>query len=417
LSTITDDILTTVRKQFHASPPEKLGIAVSGGGDSVALLHILAHCFQPDQVRLYAATVDHGLRPEAAEEARQVGELAKSLGVAHETLKWQDWDGRGNLQDQARRARYRLLSDWARSNGLFDVALGHTADDQAETVLMRLIRSAGVTGLAGMPVRRTVHGIGVFRPLLSIAREDLRAYLRQNGVGWAEDPSNDDLQYDRVKVRRALEVLQPLGLTAQSLAGVAHNMNKAREALDWYCFLGAREMVTILDGNVVVDLHKFRTLPDEIGRRLLQRALVWISGAEYAPRRAAMADALEAAKLGQSTTLCGCRILRQGKRIWICREYNAVRRVHAACDQLWDRRWRLFGGDGADCEVRPLGQRGLMLCPQWRETGVPNAVLAASPSVWRGDDLVAAPLAGMANGWTAELVAGGEDFFTSLLSH
>lgn len=411
------NILNMVRDQFPSAPPEKLGVAVSGGGDSIALLHILAHCFEPGQVELFAATVDHGLRPEAEDEARQVGDLAKSLGIAHETLKWLDWDGRGNLQDQARRARYRLLADWAGSHGVSVVALGHTADDQAETVLMRLIRSAGVTGLAGMPVRRTLHGIGIFRPLLGVTREELRDYLRHNDVSWAEDPSNDDLRYDRVKVRRALEVLKPLGLTVQSLADVAENMGQARVALDWYSFLAARDCATVLCGSVSLDQHKFRLLPDEIGRRLLQRALIWISGAQYAPRRTALTEALKAVKLGQSATLSGCRILCQGARIWVCREFNAVRRIHTECDQPWDRRWRVAGGDPVGCEVRPLGQRGLILCPDWREAGLPNAVLATTPSVWRGDDLVAAPLAGMANGWRAELIGGSEEFFSSLLSH
>jgi tRNA(Ile)-lysidine synthase len=417
LSATPGELLDIVRAQFHSAPPAKLGVAVSGGGDSVALLHILAHCFDPAKVQLFAATVDHGLRPEAADEARLAGALAKRLGIAHQTLKWTGWDGKGNLSDQARRARYRLLAQWAKENDITDVALGHTADDQAETVLMRLIRSAGVTGLAGIPVRRTVHGIGVLRPLLGITRAQLRDYLTHNGVSWAEDPSNDDLQYDRVKARRALEVLQPLGLTAQALAGVAQNMTKAREALDWYSFLGAREIVTITGGDVVMDLHAFRTLPDEISRRLLQRALVWISRAEYPPRRAALSEALNAAKQGESATLSGCRLLRKDRHIWICREFNAVRRLHCASDQIWDGRWRLHGGDGAGCELRPLGQRGLMLVPDWRETGYPNAALIASPSVWRGDELVAAPLAGMARDWTAELIGGSEEFFASFLSH
>ena len=411
------DILNIVKSQFHNAPPSKLGIAVSGGGDSVALLHVLSRCFEPGQTELFAATVDHGLRPEAAQEARQAGDLASSLGIPHQTLNWTGWDGSGNLQDQARRARYRLLAEWARAHDIPVVALGHTADDQAETVLMRLIRSAGVTGLAAMPVRRTMHGIGLFRLLLGITRSQLRSYLTQNDLSWAEDPSNDDLRYDRIKARRALEVLAPLGLTAQALAGVAHNMTQAREALDWYSFIAARDIVTIIGGDVVLDLNKFRTLPNEIARRLLQHALVWISGADYGPRRTALAETLTAMKVGKSATLSGCRVLRQGARIWICREYNAVRRTHSPCDQIWDGRWRVLGGETLGCEVRPLGPRGLMLTPDWRETGIPNAALAASPSVWHGDDLVAAPLAGVANGWAAELAGGSEEFFSSLLSH
>ena len=411
------DILARVRAQFHNAPPTMLGIAVSGGGDSTALMHILSRCFEHDKVELCAATVDHGLRPESAAEAARVGAQAAELGISHDILSWRDWDGTGNLQDQARRARYSLLADWAKSKSIAVIALGHTGDDQAETVLMRLARSSGVSGLAAMPVRRTVHGITIFRPLLEVSRAALREYLRLNGMDWQEDPSNEDLQFDRVKARHALKLLAPLGVTVEALANVARNMTQAREALDWYAFLAARDMVTIVGGDIVVDLHKFRALPDEISRRLFQQALRWISGTEYPARRAALSAALDAVRYGKPATLSGCRVLCKDRHIWIFREFNAVRRAHGSCDQIWDGRWHLYGGDATGCELRPLGQRGLMLNPKWREVGSPNAALAASPSVWRGDDLVAAPLAGLANGWTAELVGGGEDFYASLLSH
>jgi tRNA(Ile)-lysidine synthase len=410
-------ILTRVRAQFPPDPPARLGVAISGGGDSTALLHILAQCFEPGKVRLFAATVDHGLRPEAAEEARQAGVLCKSLGVPHEILKWESWDKTGNLQDQARRARYRLLGEWATSHTLDEVAIGHTLDDQAETVVMRMVRSAGVTGLSAMPVRRKAHGTTISRPLLGVTRAQLRDYLRRNAIIWSEDPSNNDLRYDRIKVRRALEVLEPLGLTAQVLSDVAHNMRQAHEALNQHGFLAAHEIVTIVGGDVVMDLPKFRSLPDETARRLFQHALLWISGAQYAPRRAPLIEALNAARQGNPATLSGCRVLVTGARIWICREFNAVRRIHSPCDQLWDGRWRLLGGDASGCEIRPLGQHGLTQCPNWRETGSPGAALTATPAVWRDDNLVAAPLAGMANGWAAKLLGGSEDFYTSLLSH
>lgn len=407
-----------VRAQFHTAPPARLGVAVSGGGDSVALLHILANCFDPGTVTLFAATVDHGLRSESAQEAEMVADLTASLGVDHTILKWEGWDKSGNLQDQARRARYRLLSDWAKKNDIAILALGHTADDQAETVLMRLARSSGVTGLAAMPVRRTYNGVTIFRPLLRIARSDLRLYLKRRKIGWAEDPSNVDMRFERIKMRRALEVLEPLGISSRALADVAQNMSQAREALDWYSFLAARDSVAIHDGDVVLDLQKFRTLPDEIARLLLLRAILWINGAEYPPRRAPMIEVLKAVRQGKPATLGGCRTLPQGRRTWICREFNAVRRTRCATDALWDGRWRLSSTNNATgYELRALGRRGLLQCPDWCETGRPRAALTASPSVWNGDELVAAPLAGMANGWHAELVEGSEEFYASLLSH
>lgn len=137
--------------------------------------------------------------------------LCQGLGVSHDVLVWTGWNGAGNLQDQARRARYGLLTDWAVRRGVSAIALGHTADDQAETLLMRLGRAAGVTGLAGMAARRDQGGIEVLRPMLSITRVRLRAYLSKGGKSWVEDPSNHDERFDRIRARHALDGLVPWG--------------------------------------------------------------------------------------------------------------------------------------------------------------------------------------------------------------
>lgn len=380
-------------------------------------MHILAHCFDPGTVSLFAATVDHGLRPEAKQEIQKVSQQAEDLGVSHTTLRWTGWDETGNLQEQARKARYQLLSDWAKTQDLAVVAVGHTADDQAETLLMRLARSSGVDGLASMPVRRTLYGVNVVRPLLGLTRAELQEYLKEIGLGWSQDPSNDDPKFDRIKIRQALQHLEPLGLTVKALSDVARNLEQAREALDWYCFLAARDIASVDGGSVVFDLRQFRTLPEEISRRLLVRAIKWIGGAEYPPRRLPAARALANVRLGLSVTLGGCQILRQGQKIWVCREYNAVRNKHVAVDEMWDRRWRLTGEVHPGTELRALGRAGLKECPDWRETGRPRAALLASPSLWAGNVLLAAPLAGRAHADRIELVGGEEEFFASLLSH
>ncbi|MFW8637053.1 tRNA lysidine(34) synthetase TilS [Cribrihabitans pelagius] len=408
---------SAVRDQFRSALPPRLGIALSGGGDSTALMHLLHECFAEAGVSLHAATVDHGLRPGSAEEAQDAAAAAAALGIPHQTLRWQEGPGPGNLQDQAREARYGLLTAWARENAIPVLALGHTADDQAETVLMRLGRAAGVSGLSGMPVRRTRDGVTLLRPLLGISRAQLRSYLRDRGIAWSEDPSNEDARFERVRMRQALAALEPLGLTVKALAAVAQNMAKARDALDWYVFLAARDLACIEAGAVVLSQRKFRTLPDEIGHRVLVRALQWVSGSRYPPRRVPMLAAAAAARKGGSATLAGCRVIACARQVWVCREYNAVRRTAAQPGDLWDGRWQVYGGDAKGCELRALGRDGLKLCPDWRSTGVPGAVLEATPAVWRGAELVAAPAAGLANGWTAAEAGSEEDFFASLLSH
>ncbi|WP_261399931.1 tRNA lysidine(34) synthetase TilS [Leisingera daeponensis] len=411
------DILGLLRGQFQPTMTGRLGIAISGGSDSMALMHLMQEAFEGEPVELYAATVDHGLRPEAAAEAEWAGRAAAALGISHEVIRWEDGPGKGNLQGQARDARYHLLSGWARRNNISTLCVAHTADDQAETLLMRMARAAGVSGLSGMPPRRVHNGVTLLRPLLEVTRSELRQYLQERGIEWCEDPSNCDLRFERVRARRALEELAPLGLTPTVLSRVAGNMNKAREALDWYVFLAARDLAHVQAGAVVLCQRKFRTLPSETGYRLLVKAIQWVAGTPYPPRRVPMEIAVLAARGGGAATVSGCHLLTTSKQIWICREAKAVEGAISLPGQVWDSRWKVFGGDAKGCVVRALGRDGLRKCPDWRAAGIPGTVLEATPAVWQGAELAAAPTAGLANGWSAEPVANEEEFFASLLSH
>ena len=390
-----------------------LGLAVSGGGDSVALLLLAVDAGLP----VRAVTVDHGLRPDAAAEAAWVSRLCAGLGVPHDTLHWQGWTGAGNLQDQARRARLSLVADWAKAAGLGAVALGHTQDDQAETVLMRLARRAGVDGLSAMSAQRRAQGMTWLRPLLSVSRDDLRAYLRACGQAWVEDPSNDALRFDRVKARRALAHLAPLGITPAVLAGVAGQMRSARTALEHQTGAAARQIARIEGGDVVMDRAGFEALPDEIRRRLLVGAREWVGSADYGPRAAPVQALLTAITAGRGGTLSGCRVTLRATTLRVAREWQAVRATVAAPGQVWDRRWLVTGPDFNGLDIRALGEEGLSAAGDWRRSGLPRASLLASPSVWRDKVLIAAPLVRDTAGWTAEPASGADGFFLSLLSH
>ncbi|WP_415183563.1 tRNA lysidine(34) synthetase TilS [Phaeovulum sp.] len=397
----------------------RLGVAVSGGGDSVALLHLLAA--QPDRPALNAVTVDHGLRPEAASEAAAVAQLCAGLGVPHETLRWQGWDGRGNLSDAARRARYTLMADWARAHDVEAVALGHTADDQAETFLMRLARGAGLDGLSAMATERAAWGALWLRPLLAAPRADLRAFLRDLGAQWAEDPSNDDPSYDRVRARAVLTALAPLGISVGGIADVTAHLREVREVVARATYIAAQQILRVEVGDLLFDRAGFASHPPELRRRLLAQGLRWVASADYAPRAAPLADLIKTILAGGTATLHGCLVLQEGPWFRICREPVAVANCRAAPGALWDGRWRLTGPDEKRCEIRALGDVGLRLCPNWRSQPRPRAALLADPAVWREGELVAAPLAGMGQNWSAELGHGGrggaDDFLSALLSH
>lgn len=416
---IAHRVALSVARLLGADRVTGLGVAVSGGSDSVALMHLLAPIARDRGLTLRVATVDHGLRPEAPDEAAGVAAKARALGLAHETLQWQGWDGQGNLQARARDARYRLLAGWASEQGLSHVALGHTADDQAETLLMRLARGAGVDGLSAMPGRRLVEGTVFLRPLLDETRQGLRDLLAGQGIGWVDDPGNDDTRFDRVRARQALAALSQIGLDRAALRQVAQNMTEARKALRWQTHLAARDCVTLCHGDVVIDRARLLLQPDEIIRRLILHGLEWISGAAYPPRRRPVLQLIAAIKAGEGGVLHGCRILcEQPSHLRILREGAALDGLRAAPGSVWDNRWRLIGpaAAAADLHVAALGPSGLAQCPDWRATRLPRHSLEASPALWRGADLVAAPLAGRSAGWRLLPARPPEDFFLRLMS-
>jgi len=187
-----------------------IGLGVSGGSDSLALLKLAQDWAAASDRRIVAYTVDHGLRPEAAREAADVERRCAALGVPHRTLRWNPPADR-TTQARARRARHALLATAVRTDGGSLLLLGHTEDDQAETVAMRMRAGSGVAGLAGMrniapsPVWPEGRGVAVARPLLTERREDLRDELCANGWLWIDDPSNANHEYERVRVRAELE--------------------------------------------------------------------------------------------------------------------------------------------------------------------------------------------------------------------
>lgn len=398
------------RAFLRGVPPDlpALGLAVSGGSDSLAMMYAAHAAFAGTGTRLAVATVDHSLRDGSADEAAGVARAAAALGLDHDILTWgagdvPGWDGRGNLQDAARRARYALLSEWAARRGLGAVALAHTADDQAETVLMRLARASGVDGLAAMAADSHLNGLRLLRPLLAVRRAELRRYLTALGVDWVDDPSNDNPAFDRIRIRKALETLGELGMSVPALAQVAQHMQSARTALDAQADAAIAALAQSDSGDLLLDRAGLLDLPAETARRVLIRGLRAVTGQNgYPPRGVAIDRLLAAVSEGRNDTQAGCRLLVRRDRVRLCREYAAVRDLRAEPGQAWDGRWRLIGPAENDTHVAALGPEGARQCPDWRVTGRPHASVIATPAVWQGQRLIAAPLANLPQGWRAE---------------
>ncbi len=407
--------LVELRLVLSGLPYHRLGVAVSGGSDSLALLHLL-HDHFPGQ--LFAVTVNHGLRLDAASEALHVERICTGLGVPHDVLTWQGWDGKGNLQDQARRNRYALISDWAHGLDLDAVALGHTLDDQAETVLMRLARASGVDGLSAMARVFAAHGTEFVRPLLGVSRAALRDDLAARKVRWVDDPSNQDEDFDRIKARKALDLLAPLGIDTAVLSRVASQLNEARSALSRVAADWVDAHAKVIGGDVVVGRTALNALPAELSRRILSGALRWVSSEPYPPRSQPLAELLAAVRREVDRprmTLHGCLVSITDMTVRIAREPSAVADTKGPTNAAWDVRWQLDGPHAPGLEIRALGE-AVNQCPDWRTTNLPRTTLLASPSVWRGETLIAAPLAGFSADWTAK-TGDKSDFAAFLISH
>ncbi len=251
-------------------------IAVSGGPDSTALLYLVSHwAARVGGPAVYAATVDHGLRPESAAEAAAVGALAAKLGVPHATLRWTGPKPETRLQERAREARYELLVTHARKIGAEGLVVAHHLDDQAETVLMRLTRGSGISGLAGMAAVSARDGLTLLRPLLEATKAELVAVCDAAGLAYARDPSNADEAYTRVRLRK---VLADEGLDAAGLARLARRAAQVEDALVSQTAAAEARLGLIETG--VCEASLLLAEPTEIVQRLLTAAIARVGERE-----------------------------------------------------------------------------------------------------------------------------------------
>ena len=283
----------------------QLGLAVSGGPDSLALL-LLASAALPG--RVCAATVDHALRPESAAEAAFVSEVCAGLGVPHATLPVTV--APGNVQSEARAARYAALANWAGDAGAGAVATAHHADDQAETLLARLNRASGVAGLAGVRARGRVPGgdLLLLRPLLDWRRAELAQVVVAAGLTAVDDPSNGDDRFDRVRLRKALAGTDWLDVAA--IAQSAQHLAEADAALDWAT---AREWREQVSAGPLGSLVYRPQAPRAVALRVIALVVERLGGP--APRGAALARLFDALVAGQPASL-GELVARPGPDGW-----------------------------------------------------------------------------------------------------
>jgi tRNA(Ile)-lysidine synthase len=366
-----------------------LAVAVSGGRDSLALALLAEHWTRARGGTLTALIVDHRLRPESSDEANHVALLLRERGIASEVLPWFAAKPLSGVSEAARVARYGLLERRCVELGILHLLLGHQADDQAETALLRLADGSGPEGLAAMSPIVERADLRLLRPLLGFPRSRLAATVLAHALAWIDDPSNEREDYARVAVRKTLGEEN-----RAALADVTGHAGVLRRTIDLRLAALLVDLVAVDPrGFAWLDGTGFDALPPALATRLLSRLTAVFGGRHYPARRAGLERAVATLRAGQSAVAGGCRFDRRGRRVLVCREAGAIGcglEVRRGQSMHWDRRYVLTAP--LDGRLAGLGSAGRSVALR---TGMvdlrdfPAPVAEALPALWHAEALAA----------------------------
>lgn len=297
-----------------------VALAVSGGVDSVSLLHWYAASGLPAVV----LHVNHKLRKESEIEAQYVKATAEKLGMPCHVFEWTGEKPTAGLEAAARSARYGLMLDWCRANNIGVLMTAHQADDQIETFLMNLGRGSGVYGMAGIRPESQQGGIIIARPLLNVFRHELQEWCNSNVIKYFQDQMNEDENYTRVKIRKNRHLLQDrLGISDQRILLTTENLSRAREALESIIDYQLSN-VRFDDGRAFFSAEMLFSLPDELQLKFLGELIKRVSGAEYSPRLVKIERLRDALSDDTIATLSNCTIRRLGDKILVAQMGKSI---------------------------------------------------------------------------------------------
>jgi tRNA(Ile)-lysidine synthase len=375
----------------------RVALAVSGGSDSMALLRMVQE-WAPPTLSVHVLTVDHGLRKAAAEEALQVHRWCGVLGLQHETLQWRSENVTSAIQAKARQARYDLMTGWCLANHVEVLLTAHTADDQAETVLMRSLRTSTAKSLAGIWPERDWNGVRVLRPLIELRRVDLRAYLKQCGQAWVEDPSNEDTRFERVRLRRVLAG-ETRGLAARAYVAQQVSRQHASDADTWcHAYVDRHEL-----GFARFPIVTFNLVDREVQDEILLKVMSWIGGTGHPElqERYGLLSWL-ANQEGSRRALGGLIFVKRARDVLVGREpgriSSVVTMIPESGEVVWDNRFRVTGPMGASV-IATAGLKSVT-----RRKDIPAFIQAGLPAVIMADGKICIPALPLGSGAECKFV-------------
>jgi tRNA(Ile)-lysidine synthase len=298
-----------VQKLLEKFAFKKLAIACSGGVDSMCLAYLAAQ-----ETEIAALIIDHNLRAESAAEAQKTSAILSTQNIKNHIIKI-DVASDGNMQENARNARYTTLTNWCKKNGYDAIATAHHADDNAENFLLRLARGSGVDGLAGMAAESEMHGIKIIRPLLNYTKKELQEILEKAKIEWVEDASNATNKYSRNKLRHALDKLDDKALITKRINDVATTMSRVSNYLQMET--AEAESICVDYKAQEIDLKNYEKLHEEIAYRLLAKILENLSPNDKTARFEKIKNLHSAILNGNKKTLAGLVFQKKANKILI----------------------------------------------------------------------------------------------------
>ena len=377
----------------------RIALAVSGGRDSLALMFLIKkwienNNFDKDVVVL---TVNHQLRKESNAECAEVALIAQGYGFHHKILIWHHENIKTSIQEKARNARYDLMINYLKENGIDTLITGHTLDDKIETCLMRLSKGSGLEGLKSIQTSRNLDGINLFRPLLKITRDQTTKTLVSQNIGWIDDPTNTDEKYERIKIRNNISTLEKLNISKEMLQLTLNRLGRADEVISNITEKALLEALHFDSlGYVSLDYNILKAYPYEIIIKVFEKALIYVNGKRVSLQSLERVCS-EVIQTRKPKTINGCVIYTKKNIIHITRENRDIESFNLKVGDLhvWDNRFKIclksFNEDFITIKNLGRSKELKYLCENTIYADIPSYILNTLPGGFIKDKLVLMP--------------------------